>query len=139
MALSTKQIGSAASSSVAAATVRIGGGGRNVASATRADVEKLDFTPHLGVSEEQILRFQQEAGNLNPDGRRNSRENRDGFTPLLSRSSLGIEIEAAEERNADDFKLSLTDIMRGIGSYEENMRVTSPAAVKPGSVMNYLF
>lgn len=141
MALSTKQVGSAVSSSIAAATVRVGsGGGRNVASATRADVEKLEFSPHLGISEEQILRFQQESGQLNPDGRRNSRENRDGFTPLLARGGFGLDLEVSEERNADgSAKLLLTDIIRGIGSYEENMRVTSPAAVKPGSVMNYLF
>ncbi|RAU21333.1 hypothetical protein CU669_14280 [Paramagnetospirillum kuznetsovii] len=140
MALSTKQVGSAASSSVAAATARIGNGGRNVASTTRGDVEKLDFNPNLGVNGEQILRFQQESGNLNPDGKRGSRENRDGFTPLLNRGNLGIELDNTDDHNADGSpKLFLDQVLRGIGSYEENMRVTSPASVKPGSVMNYLF
>ena len=49
-------------------------------------------------------------------------------------------MDSTDETNADGSpKLFLNDVMRGIGTYEENMRVTSPAAVKPGSVMNYLF
>jgi hypothetical protein len=138
MALSTRQIGSATASGVAAATARVGTGGRNVASATRADVEKLDFTPHLGVNEESILRFQQENTSLNPDGRRQQRESHGGHTPLLARGAFSV--DTLEERGGDDApRLFLTEVMRGISSYEENLRVTSPAAVKPGSVMNYLF
>jgi hypothetical protein len=140
MALSTRQIGAsaAAATGVAAATARVGNGGRNVANTSRPDVEKLDFAPHFGINEESILRFQQDNGQLNPDGRRQNREPRSGFTPLLARSSFGIE-------NLDNLaqdstpRLFLTDVMRGIGSYESNIRVTSPASVKPGSVMNYLF
>ena len=140
MALSTKQVGSAASSNVAAATARIGGGGRNVASATRGDVEKLDFSPNIGVNGEQTLRFQQDTGDLNPDGRGNSKNRQEGFTPLLTRNAINIELEDTNDRNSDgSFKLMLSDIVRGVGTYEENMRVTSPASVKPGSVMNYLF
>ena len=140
MALSARQIGSATASGIAAATVRVGNGGRNVASATRADVEKMDFSPHLGVNGEQILSFQQDTGQLNPDGRRQSRDPRDGFTPLLARSASLSSIDAADEANSGDpSKIFLNEVIRGIGTYEENMRVTSPAAVKPGSVMNYLF
>ncbi|TAN75834.1 MAG: hypothetical protein EPN20_02355 [Magnetospirillum sp.] len=140
MALSTRQVGSATASGIAAATARVGTGGRNVASTTRGDVEKLDFAPHLGVNEESMLRFQQEAGQLNPDGRRQQRDNREGFTPLLARNAYTAGLAPPEDTTSDSSgKLFLTEVMRGIGTYEENMRVTSPASVKPGSVMNYLF
>ena len=140
MALSTRQVGSATASSIAAATARVGNGGRNVASNTRADVEKMDFSPQLGVNEESMLRFQQEAGQTNPDGRRQSRDQSRGFTPLLARNAFAASLDNPDEANSDGSpKLFLDQVMRGIGTYEENMRVTSPAAVKPGSVMNYLF
>jgi len=140
MALSTRQIGAATASGIAAATARVGNGGRNVASNTRADVEKMDFAPQMGVNEESILRFQQEAGQTNPDGRRQNREQRSGFSPLLARNAYATGLDTPEEANADGSpKLFLDQVMRGIGTYEENMRVTSPASVKPGSVMNYLF
>ncbi|CAA7619894.1 hypothetical protein [Magnetospirillum sp. SS-4] len=137
MALSAQKIGSAAASAVAAASY-VGAGGRNVASATRANVEKIDFAQHIGVNEESILHFRQENTPLNPDGRRQQREQRQGFTPLLARSG-GFSLDALTERESETPRLFLTDVMRGIGSYEENLRVTSPASVKPGSVMNYLF
>ncbi|MDO8608779.1 MAG: hypothetical protein Q7R40_19780 [Phaeospirillum sp.] len=140
MALSTRQVGSATASGIAAATARVGAGGRNVASATRADVEKLEFSPHLGVNEESMLRFQQESGELNPDGRRQHRDQRDGFTPLLARNAYSANLDSGEEIDSHGSPaLFLNEVMRGIGTYEENMRVTSPASVRPGSVMNYLF
>jgi hypothetical protein len=140
MALGTKTVGSISGAGVAAATSRVGHGGRNVASTSRLDVERSDFSPQMGVNEESILRFQQENGQLNPDGRRQSQSQRDGFTPLLNRGSLGFEAEAAAEQTADGApKLFLTDVLRGVSSYEENIRVTTPGTAKPGSVMNYLF
>jgi hypothetical protein len=103
-------------------------------------VEKLEFSPHLGVNEESMLRFQQEAGQLNPDGRRQQHDKREGFTPLLARNAYSSNLEANEGADSQgSATLFLNEVMRGIGTYEENMRVTSPAAVKPGSVMNYLF
>ena len=137
MALSTRQVGSATASGIAAATARVGNGGRNVASTTRGDVEKMDFSPHLGVNEESVLRFQQE-GQLNPDGRRQQqRDQRDGFTPLLARNAYSTNMDSTDETNADGSPNHfLNDVMRRIGTYEENIRLTSPAAVKPGSVMN---
>ena len=99
----------------------------------------MDFSPHMGVNEESVLRFQQE-GQLNPDGRRQQGNQRDGFTPLLARNAFSATLESADDSGSDGSdKLFLNDVMRGIGTYEENMRVTSPGAVKPGSVMNYLF
>lgn len=139
MALSTKQVGAAAASGVAAATARVGTGGRNVASSTRPDVERLDYAHQAGLNEENILRFQQD-GQLNPDGRRQQRDDRSGFTPLLSRSMLSFTAAPQDENNDNaPATLFLNEVMRGVNSYEENLRVTSPATVKPGSVMNYLF
>ncbi|CAA7627780.1 conserved hypothetical protein [Candidatus Terasakiella magnetica] len=138
MALSTRQIGSATASGVAAATSRIGTGGRNVASTTRPDVEKLDYSHQLGLNEESLLRFQDETG-FNPDGRR-QREHRDSQNALLSRGAFGFSVDSINEQNdGEQPRLFLTDVARGVGSYEENMRITSPGTVKPGSVMNYLF
>jgi len=140
MALSTRQVGSATAAGIAAATTRVGNGGRNVASTTRADVEKSDFSPQMGVNEESVLRFQQE-GQLNPDGRRQQQNQGDGFTPLLARNAYSAGLDSSEETsgNGTSPRLFLNDVLRGVGTYEENMRVTSPAVVKPGSVMNYLF
>ena len=139
MALSTKQVGAAAASGVAAATARVGSGGRNVASSTRPDVERTDYAHQVGLNEENILRFQQD-GQLNPDGRRQQQRDDRGFTPLLSRSALSFGAASLDENNDNDTsKLFLNEVMRGVNSYEESLRVTSPATVKPGSVMNYLF
>ena len=139
MALNARSVGSAAASGVAAATSRVGSGGRNVASTSRTGVEKLDYSQQMALSEEALLKFQQQDGQLNPDGSR-KRDPRDFMTPLQSKAAFAYSAEAADEANSDQTpKLFLTDVLRGVGSYEENMRVTSPGAVKPGSVMNYLF
>ncbi len=138
MALSARQVGAAAASGVAAATVRVGSGGRNVASSSRPDVERTDYSQQVGFNDESLLRFQQD-GQLNPDGRR-QRDPRDSATPLLNRAALGFSVESANENTGDGTsRMFLSEVMRGVGSYEENMRITSPATVKPGSVMNYLF
>jgi hypothetical protein len=139
MALSTKQIGSATASSVAAATTRVGQGGRNVASSTRPDVERLDYAQHMGLNEESILRFQQETG-VNPDGSRRQRDDRSPFTWQTSMRLFSFGTDSAEDgADNNSGKLFLNDVMRGIGTYEENIRITSPGTPKPGSVMNYLF
>ena len=139
MALSTKQVGSATASSVAAATVRVGHGGRNVASSTRPDVERLDYAQHASLNEEALLRFQQENG-INPDGGRRQQEKRGGFTPQTSFPIFGYGTDGTEEANdSGSARLFLNDIMRGIGTYEQNIRITTPGTPRPGSVMNYLF
>jgi len=138
MALSTKQIGSAAASSVAAATSRVGGGGRNVASSTRPDVERPDFAHQTSFNQEALLRFEQD-GALNPDGQRR-RDPRDSNASVWNQGNIAFSFDVGTDTNSDATpRVFLTDVMRGVGSYEENMRVTSPSSVKPGSVMNYLF
>lgn len=140
MALSTKQVGAAAASGVAAATVRVGSGGRNVASTSRDDVERLDFAHQSTLNDETILRFQQD-GQLDPDGQRQRDRRNNGSTGWSSSLIGSIGVSATEERNggSGSTPLFLDQILRGIDSYEQNIRITSPTTAKPGSVMNALF
>lgn len=139
MALTTKQVGSAVASSVAAATTRVGHGGRNVASSSSSNVERLDYAQHMGLNEESILRFQQEGG-VNPDGSRRQRDDRGAFSPQGSLRIFEYGTDNTEDgSDPTSSKLFLNDILRGVGTYEQNIRITSPGSVKPGSVMNYLF
>ncbi|SEH43736.1 hypothetical protein [Magnetospirillum fulvum] len=141
MALSTKQVSAVSASGVAAATARIGSGGRNVASTSREDVERLDYAHQTGLGEETLLRYQQESS-VSPDGgrQRDSRERQD--TPLW-RSEFGkllLSESALDDDSSESFStLFLDQVLRGIGIYEQSIRITSPTTVRPGSVMNYLF
>lgn len=141
MALSTKQVSAVSASGVAAATARIGSGGRNVASTSREDVERLDYAHQASLSDETLLRYQQDS-NVSPDGgrQRDSRERQD--TPLW-RSEFG-KVLLTGSSNDDDSSpqlptLFLDQVLRGIQVYEQSIRITSPTTVRPGSVMNYLF
>ncbi|CCG40283.1 hypothetical protein [Magnetospirillum molischianum] len=139
MALSTKQVSAISVSGVAAATARIGSGGRNVASTSREDVERLDYAHQTGLGDETFLRYQQEA-NVSPDGGRQ----RDRQNPPLWRSEFSRFFLSDSAIDDDDSSnslppLFLDQVLRGIGSYEQSIRITSPHTVRPGSVMNYLF
>lgn len=141
MALSTKQVSAVSASGVAAATARIGSGGRNVASTSRDDVERLDYAHQTGLGEETLLRYQQDSS-VSPDGgrQRDQRERQD--TPLW-RSAFGKILLAGASNDEDSSHalptLFLDQVLRGIGVYEQSIRITSPNTVRPGSVMNYLF
>jgi hypothetical protein len=141
MALSTKQVSAVSASGVAAATARIGSGGRNVASTSRDDVERLDYAHQTGLGEETLLRYQQDSS-VSPDGgrQRDQREHQD--TPLW-RSAFGKILLAGASNDEDSSSplptLFLDQVLRGIGVYEQSIRITSPNTVRPGSVMNYLF
>jgi len=141
MALSTKQISAVSASGVAAATARIGSGGRNVASTSREDVERIDYAHQTGLGDESFLRYQQEAG-VSPDGGR-QRDSRDRQNTPLWRSEFGklLLADSAQDDTLPGAVPSpfLDQILRGIGSYEQSIRITSPTTVRPGSVMNYLF
>jgi hypothetical protein len=142
MALGSKQVGAVAASGVAAATVRIGSGGRNVASTSRDDVERLDYAHQAGVGDETILRYQQDS-NVSPDGGR-QRDPRERSDSPLWRSEFGkllLSPSAVDDSSSDGSfpTLFLDQVLRGIGSYEQSIRITSPTTVRPGSVVNYLF
>ena len=139
MALNTKQVGAAAASSVAAATARVGTGGRKGASTARPDVERLDFAQQTNLNEEAILRFQQDGQFESGDRRRDDRDAES--SPWSTLGLIGsVGIAAAEERSAANGPaLFLDEILRGVGSYEQSIRTTSPPSPKPGSVMNFLF
>jgi len=140
MALSTRQVG-AATSGVAAATVRVGTGGRNVASVSREDVERIDFAQQAGLGDETLLRFEQD-GWLNPDGGGQSGR-RDSSSSWTGGSFAPIAVPPAEDQQRavqdDGPRPSLLQLLRGIGSYEQSIRVVSPAVSRPGSVMNVLY
>jgi len=141
MALSTKQVSAVSASGVAAATARIGSGGRNVASTSREDVERLDYAHQAGLSDETLLRYQQDSS-VSPDGGR-QRDSRDRQDPPLWRSEFGKLLLAGAANDEDSSTqlptLFLDQVLRGIGVYEQSIRITSPTTVRPGSVMNYLF
>jgi hypothetical protein len=139
MALGTTKISATTGAGIAAATAgRLVSGGRNVASSSRAEIESLNLGAQIGVNDESLLRFHEDP-QLNPDGKRR-RDSRDGsFTPLTSRGAPSLRFETPDEADdAGDFRLFLTDVLRGVGTYEANMRITAPGTVKPGAVMNYL-
>jgi hypothetical protein len=141
MALGTNKITASATTGVAAAaSSRVGTGGRNVASVTQHRVEDLSFAPNIGVNEESILHYNDQSQSESGGGRRRKEEHGGHFTPLISRGAFGFKVDEAEEANAgSDHEVFLTDVMRGIGTYESNMRTTSPVTVKPGSVLNYMY
>lgn len=142
MALGTNKITASATTGVAAAaSSRVGTGGRNVASVTQHRVEGMSFAPNIGVNEESILHYNDQSQFEDGGSGRRRKEERGGqFTPLISRGAFGYMVDEAEEATtANDPQVFLTDVMRGIGTYESNMRATSPVTVRPGSVLNYMY
>jgi hypothetical protein len=142
MALGTNKITASATTGVAAAaSSRVGTGGRNVASVSQYRVEDLSFAPNIGVNEESMLHYQDQSKFEGGGGGRKRQEERGTqFTPLITRGAFGFKVEEAEEATlAGEAPVFLTDVMRGVGTYESNMRATSPITVRPGSVMNYMY
>jgi hypothetical protein len=93
----------------------------------------------MGLNQESILRFQQEGG-INPDGSRRQRDERGGFAPQTSLRIFEYGTDTSEDgSDPTSSRIFLNDVLRGVGTYEQNIRITSPGSVKPGSVMNYLF
>jgi hypothetical protein len=94
----------------------------------------------VGVNDEAIMQFRDDA-QLNPDGRRQQRDRDSRFPSLLTSTTSGFGLDMMEEQQQDSSSspVFLTVLQRGIGTYENNMRITSPSVAKPGSTMNYLF
>lgn len=137
MALATQRVSAhAAPGMAAAATARPVTGGRNVAS-TREHIEEMGFSSQIGVNDNAYMRYEDDLGF---DTRRESEHRQQGYTPLLYRTQMGFQVEAAEERtDGGGGKVFLTELMHGVGAYEQTMRVTTPGMVKAGSVLNYLY
>lgn len=120
----------------AAATARPISGGRNVAS-VRDHVDELGFSNHVGLNDNGLLRYEDE---LAFDTKGEKREHQDAYTPLMFRTQLGFQVEQAEETlGATSGGTFLSELMTGVGAYEQTLRVTTPGMVKAGSVLNYLY
>lgn len=137
MALSTNRVTAVATPGMAAAaTARPASGGRNVASATGGPVESVNFAPQTGVQDNRILRYDEE---FDFDFNDESAPQHQG-TPFVIRQASAFSAESVEDqREAESPRTFLGMVLRGVGAYESNMRVTAPGSVRPGSVMNYLY
>lgn len=141
MALGTNKISATAGAGVtAAATSRVGAGGRNVASVTQTRVEGSSFAPQIGVNNESILHYDDPGQGGDSRGQRRREDwPQAEFVALLGRGA-GAGLAAAEQGgDAGGGRPFLTEMMRAVVTYEANMRATNPGSVRPGSVMNYLF
>lgn len=134
MALGTSKVSAIASPGMAAAaTARPVSGGRNVASTGR--VEGTDFSPQIEINDNRLWRFDEERSfDLDRD---DSREEQ--ATPFIARAYNGFKVEEAEDAMEanNSGRVFLDALTRGIGIYEANIRLTTPGAVRPGSVLNY--
>lgn len=135
MALSSNRVSANASPGMAAAaTARPASGGRNVASVNSKPLEEIGFGQHIGVNDNDLWRYDDETS-FDFQGEDQPRER---ATPLISRAATGFKLEQADESgDAGGGRLFLAELMHGIGIYEFNMRITTPGAVRPGSVLNY--
>ncbi len=137
MALSASTISAMAGNGLAAAaTARPLSGGRGVASATLNSVEASDFSSSVGVNDNSILHYDDEGG-LDSDGRR--RESPPGASAFLTRGAFGYQVEGlSQESAAGGGGTFLSDVMYGVGVYENNLRIIAPGQIRPGATLNQL-
>ena len=137
MALGTHKVSALATPGMtAAATARPASGGRNVASVSGVPAEEAVFSSQIGVNDNRLLRYDEEldfgfSEHHDPD--------RHG-TPFMARAASSFQAELADEATGGGASgLFMVYVQRGVGTYEHNMRVTTPGSVRPGSVLNYLY
>lgn len=119
----------------AAATARPASGGRNVASVS-GPAEGAGFSAQIGVNDNRLLRYDDEFSFDSHD----QKQQQQWGTPLIVQAATGFQVEVTEAASTNDNMGKFLDyVMRGVATYEQNMRITTPGAVRPGSVMNYLF
>lgn len=137
MALNTSRVSAIASPGMAAAaTARPASGGRNVAS-VGAGVEGAGFSPQIGVNDNRLWRYDDEQ-EFDFEG---EQQRQKSATPFVNRAAGGFKVDLAEEAGESGAggRVFLGEVLRGIGVYEYNMRVTTPGAVRPGSVLNFRY
>lgn len=135
MALGTNKVSAiAAPGMAAAATARPVSGGRNVASSSRSVME-ADFSPQIEINDNRLWRFDEERSF---DSEREERREEQA-TPFIARAYNGFKVEEAEDAadSGASGRVFLDAVVRAIGIYEANIRLTTPGAVRPGSVLNY--
>lgn len=137
MALGTHKVSALATPGMsAAATARPASGGRNVASVSSTAPEEAVFSSQIGVSDNRLLRYDEELDL----GFSDHRDSDARGTPFMSRAASSFQAELADEASGGGSSSLFMDyVMRGVGTYEHNMRVTTPGSVRPGSVLNYLY
>jgi hypothetical protein len=120
----------------AAATARPISGGRNVASVTGGPLEASGFSEQIGVNDNRMWRYDDEREfDFEGEGQQQKYA-----TPFIIRSSNGFKVDEAEEATDPGSGYAfLNEILRGVGVYENNMRVISPGAVRRGSVLNFRY
>ncbi len=135
MAMSSSRISALAGSGLAAAAAaRPATGGRGIASAAQSPVEQSSFSQQIGFNDNIVYDDQ---GNLDADGRR--RQTPQGTTPFVARAASGYHLGETDDSDDGNGSSFLTDVMHGIGVYEENARIVSPGAVHAGAVLNRLY
>lgn len=135
MALGTNKVSAIASPGMAAAaTARPVSGGRNVASSSRGVVD-ADFSPQIEINDNRLWRFDEERS-FDTDREEHPEEQ---ATPFIARAYNGFKVEEAEDaaEAGGAGRVFLNTVLRAIGIYEANIRLTTPGAVRPGSVLNY--
>jgi len=138
MALSTNKVSAIGTPGMtAAATARPASGGRNVAAANAAPLEGAVFSPQIGVNDNRLLRYEEEMR----FGADDHREPEQRGTPFVVRAASAFKAEEVDETTGGGSGEGrfLSMVMRGVGTYERNMRVTTPGSVRPGSVLNYVY
>lgn len=136
MALNSNRVTTLATPGLAAAaTGRPASGGRNVATANGLPLEAAGFSPQIGINDNRLLRYEEDLHFEFGD----QPQSQPRGTPFVIRAATGFKAETAEEAaGGETGGVFLSMVLRGIGTYERNMRVTSGETVRPGSVMNYL-
>lgn len=137
MALGTQKVSAFATPGMsAAATARPASGGRNVASVSGAPAEEATFSSQIGVNDNRLLRYDEEL----EFGFSQQRDPEQQGTPFMAKAASSFQAELADEASGGSSSgLFMDYVMRGVGTYEHNMRVTTPGSVRPGSVLNYLY
>ncbi|MBR9973529.1 hypothetical protein [Magnetospirillum sulfuroxidans] len=137
MALGTNKVSALATPGMtAAATARPASGGRNVASVNGGPAEAAGFSSQIGVNDNRLLRYDDELD----FGFSEHHEPGQQGTPFMSRLASSFQADLADEAvGGGSSGIFMDYVMRGVGTYEHNMRVTTPGSVRPGSVINYMY
>lgn len=137
MALGTNKVAAVSSSGLVAASARPASGGRNVASVSRDPLGEAEFSAQLGINDNSILLYDEERAETE---QRKKRQEKRG-TPFMVRAAWGFTVEEIDDTldHKGPAKIFLAILLHGIETYESNMRLTTPGAVRPGSVVNYLY
>lgn len=138
MAMGTSRVSAIASPGMAAAaTARPLSGGRNVASVTGAPIEETGFSAQIGVNDNRMWRYDEER-EFDFDEEKQQQQR---ATPFIIHSVNGFKVDEAVEAVSATFgeNVFLTEVLHGIGIYENNMRIISPTSVRRGSVLNFRF